>query len=75
MEQSHLTLDTRGGIKIIVTVVMTGRNREKSNPFTLEIKALTNNITREENVFTETTREAISTLTEWNDNRGEQLTC
>ena len=34
-----------GSIEIVVAVVMTGGNREKSNPFTLEIETLTDNIT------------------------------
>jgi hypothetical protein len=40
-----------GGIEIVVAVVMAGGNGEKSNPFTLEIKTLTDNITWEENVL------------------------
>jgi hypothetical protein len=40
-----------GGIEIVVPVVMASRNREKPNPFTLEIKTLTDNITWEENVL------------------------
>jgi hypothetical protein len=46
----NLKLD-RGGIEIVVAVVMTGGNREKSNSFTLKTQTLTNNITREENVL------------------------
>ena len=40
-----------GGIEIVVAVVMAGGNREKPNPFTLEIETLTNNIAWEENVL------------------------
>lgn len=46
----NLKLD-RGGIKMVVAVVMAGGNREKSNPFTLEIQTLADNVTWEENVL------------------------
>jgi len=46
----NLKLDG-GGVKIVVAVVMTGGDWEKSNPFTLKIKTLTDNITWEENVL------------------------
>jgi len=32
----NLKLD-RGGVEIVIAVVMTGRDGEKSNPFTLEV--------------------------------------
>ena len=37
-----------GSVEIVVAVEMTGGNRKKSNPFTLKIKTLTDNITWEE---------------------------
>ena len=40
-----------GGVEIVVAVVMTGGNGEKPNPFSVKIKTLTDNITREENVL------------------------
>ena len=40
-----------GSVEIVVAVEMTGGNRKKSNPFTLKIKTLTDNITWEENVL------------------------
>jgi hypothetical protein len=46
----NLKLD-RGSIEIVVAVVMTGGNREESNPFTLKIEPLADSITWEENVL------------------------
>lgn len=46
----NLKLD-RGGIEMVVAVVMAGGNGEKSNSFTLEIQTLADGITWEENVL------------------------